>query len=137
MYMCSNYAKVSKTCAPSPTFAKTRLQVLCSLFWGGMAGYGDQDNRQDFYESGYDMDGVQQEQQAPPPAVQQGGWQQIPAQDQQAQWGSQQQVYYPPIVGYVQQQGYGPQGGRRSVHCSPYTRTICHFYLEPSSIMYT
>jgi hypothetical protein len=74
-----------------------------------MAGYGDQDNRQDFYESGYDMDGVQQEQQAPPPAVQQGGWQQIPAQDQQAQWGSQQQVYYPPTVGYVQQQGYGPQ----------------------------
>ena len=106
---------------------KTRLRVLCSLCWGGMAGYGNQDNRQDFYESGYDMDGVQQEQQAPPQADQQGGVQQIPAQDQQAQWGNQQQAYYPPTAGYVQQQGYGQQGGRRSVHCSPYKRTILSF----------
>ena len=85
-----------------------------------MAGYGGQDNNQDFYESGYDMDGVQQQQ--VPSQDQQAGWQQqqvpapaaMPAQPAQSQWsgaGQQQQQgeYYSPS-GYDGQQGYRQQG---------------------------
>ena len=82
-----------------------------------MAGYSDQGYRQDFYESGYDMDGAQQEQQAAPYADQQTAWQQTPSSQAQVQWGSQQQAYYPPAAGYVPQQGYGQQGGRSTAHC--------------------
>lgn len=79
-----------------------------------MAGYSDQGYNQDFYESGYDMDGVQQHQ--VPPHAQQVGWQQqAPAAAVpplvQSQWSGagQQQGYYPPSD-YGQQQGYGQQG---------------------------
>ena len=71
-----------------------------------MAGQG---YSQDFYESGYDMDGVQQ-QQAPPPD--QAGWV-PPTAPTQAQWGeatAQQQGYYPPVASYGAQQSYGQQG---------------------------
>ena len=86
-----------------------------------MAGYGDRDYNQDFYESGYDMDGVQQQQ--APSHGQHAGWQQqapapaVPPQTQ-SQWSGvgQQQSYYSPS-GYGQQQGYGQQGVICSCTC--------------------
>lgn len=78
-----------------------------------MAGYGGQGDSQDFYESGYDMDGMQQQQ--GPPQTQQAGWQQqVPPADPvqtHSQWSEagQQQGYYPP-TSYSGQYGYGQQG---------------------------
>lgn len=74
-----------------------------------MAGYGDQGYNQDFYESGYDMDGVQQQRQAPPHE------QQVPAAipPAQSQWSGGtgvQQAYYSP-ASYAAQQSYGQQQG--------------------------
>lgn len=79
-----------------------------------MAGYGEQGYGQDFYESGYNMDGVQQQ---APATDQSTSWQQIPAPSQ-TQWedaGGQQQAYYPPPAGYGVPQGYAQQGGRLPV----------------------
>lgn len=75
-----------------------------------MAGYGGQ-GYQDFYESGYDMDGMQQQ---VPPQAQQAGWQQVPPADPvqtHSQWSGagQQQGYYQP-TSYSGQYGYGQQG---------------------------
>ena len=66
---------------------------------------------QDFYESGYDMDGMQQ-QQAPPHDTQAGWQQQAPAAMPQSQWSGAepQQAYYPP-PGYAGQQNYAQQQG--------------------------
>ena len=87
-----------------------------------MASYGDQGYDQDFYESGYDMDGVQQQQ--VPPHGQQASWQQqAPAAavhpQMQSQWSGagQQQAYYPPSD-YGQQQSYGQQGIICSLTCA-------------------
>ena len=93
-----------------------------------MAGYGDQGYNQDFYESGYDMDGVQQT--PGPQEPQQAGWQQqaptaVPAQTQ-AQWSGagQQQAYHHPTS--YDQQGYGQQGAKlicllRMTYCAALT----------------
>ena len=81
-----------------------------------MAGYGGQGGyNQDFYESGYDMDGMQQ--QAPP--HEQQGWQEqappvpamhAPAPSQQWSGMDQQQQGYYHSGSYGAQQSYGEQG---------------------------
>lgn len=87
-----------------------------------MAGYGDQGYNQDFYESGYDMDGMQ---------GQQTGWQQhaaaatVPAQAP-SQWsgvGQQQGFYQPTSFGV--QQGYGQQGNIICDSRMTYTHAAC------------
>lgn len=81
-----------------------------------MAGYGGQGYNQDFYESGYDMDGMQHQ---VPPQTQQAVWQQqvapsAPVQTH-SQWSEagQHQAYYQP-TSYSGQPAYGQQGKKLS-----------------------
>lgn len=94
------------------TYAPLNSEKVYWSFLVVMAGYGGQGYNQDFYESGYDMDGMQQ--QVPPP-TQQASWQeQVPPAapvQTHSQWSGagQQPAYYPP-TSYSGPYGYGQQG---------------------------
>lgn len=102
-----------------------------------MAGYGGQGYNQDFYESGYDMDGLQQE---VPPQTQQGVWQQqippsAPVQTH-SQWSEAgQQAYYQP-TSYSGHHAYGQQGKKlsRMTYCCAleYKCLLCMFLFGAS-----